>query len=412
MTASDRPGEPTTDPTIPGPVSLTSTTDPTTDHDAAGRGTRALTPTNSTTTDRGLADESDIALKYGLNIALWSVSIVASWMAAVGQVGTSEWAGIEGPLRFGLPVITEAFAVTLLLLGYWQGKAQRSPLGLWTLAWAVGAYSGYLNFTHAGEREGTVYAMATFACVLAWTLKYRIKLTNYLTSIEAMAAPRPKLGKLFIAAPRVAIRAWLIAVRRGVTTTSRARDLAERWIRIYQDLRAAKQSRTIAKRGAWDDIYSLTGGVPDPMPTTINVDRVRAVETTPTATTGLPTAAGAPTDRPADLTADRPTDRPNPVPTNRSTDRPTVGRLGAVDRPDRQPTDRPARTGTQPTAVDNAAILRSAFPDGLPTDVKGKVIGRRVRDVTKWSHGRAEAAIEAYLAGADLPVASRTEAPS
>jgi hypothetical protein len=51
----------------------------------------------------------------------------------------------------------------------------------------------------------------------------------------------------------------------------------------------------------------------------------------------------------------------------------------------------------------NAAVLRRAYPKGLPRDPRtGRVVVRRVREGMRWSNDKASPAVRAYLAGADL----------
>lgn len=55
-----------------------------------------------------------------------------------------------------------------------------------------------------------------------------------------------------------------------------------------------------------------------------------------------------------------------------------------------------------PTVRRNAAALREAYPDGLPTKADGSVSVRRIRDELRWTNDKASPAVRAYEAKADL----------
>jgi hypothetical protein len=379
------------------PVAATGTGHPTHDH-GNPRPTGPADNTEATGNPRPTAppDQEPTALRVGLPVALWVVSVVASWMSADGQLGTADWAGMEGPIRFGVPVILEGFMIVLLLLGYSQGRNRRSPYPLWALASLVGGSMVYLNLAHGGPKLGMLLGLASAAAIVAWFIKLRLELTRYLVNIGHMPPARPKLGKLFLVAPRVATRAWIIAVRRQVTTTAEATDLAEAWQLYYRDLRRLSQPRDISRRQAWREIYLRSGGRPAELPTTVQIDQIESIRsTTQTAETHQPTG-----DRP------EPTTRPPDHPTTAAADRrpPTAGRLRPTDRPASR-TDlrvvRPAGRSTGSAAA-NAAMLRELYPTGLPTNDQGAVVVRQIRDRMNWSYDRAVGAVKAYEARADL----------
>lgn len=391
---TDRPDPPTADHTDHRSSAPTDDR-PTTDHRPPKPvGDREPHPEHRPTAP---VETEPTAIRVGLPIALWSVSVVASAMSAEGQLGTADWAGMTGPARYGLPVILEGFMIVLLLLGYSQGRNRRSPYPLWTLAALVGAAMVYLNVDHGGKRLGTLLGLASAAAIVAWFIKLRLELTRYLVSIKHIPPARPKLGKLFTVAPRVATRAWIIAVRRQITTASEATDLAEAWQLYYRDLRRLGTPRDVAHRQAWREIYLRSGGRPAELPTTVQIDQIVAIRPTET--------------------ADQPTDRPEPEPTTRPTADRTERRPAFGNRP--RSTDRPATRAdlrvVRPAgdgratagAAANAAALRALYPHGLPRNDQGAVIVRQIRDRTNWSHDRAANAVKAYEAGADLDETER-----
>lgn len=323
------------------------------------------------------------ALRYGLPSALWTMSTVASLMAGVGQFDFAGSVHINGIVRIGVPLILEPFAVVLMLLGYRQGRRKRSPYPLWLLAAGVGGFAFYTNvvFAHAA---GLVFGAATAAAMIAWFVKLRIDLTHYLEAIGHIPPGRPKLGKLALVAPRVALHAWTVAVRRRVLTTDDAVTNAEVWIMVCDDtyaaLREKKTSRRtakrLAKRTAWLTVYERTGGPSVHAPRTASVETVnvtvRPPEQPPTVRLDVPSTVRA--DESVKPSTPRP---PRP---SAPKDRPHSG-LHMV---------------WSPTVRENAAALRKRYPDGLPPSV------RIVRTEMGWSNDKAAPAVRAYNAGADL----------
>lgn len=322
------------------------------------------------------------SLRAGLRIALWTVSIVGSLMAATGQLGFADWADVDGPARYGVPVMLEAFAVVLLLLGYQQGRRRRSPWPLWTLAGLVGGFAVYTNVAHAGHRAGLVYGTASVVALLGWFIKLRLDLTDYWLRIGHIPPARPKLGRLFTVAPRLAIRAWIIAVRRRITTTEQAVSLAEVFLAIVDDAKRAKISTALAKRTAWRKVAEMSGGLLVELPQTAEVEQITVTVRQPEPVTrpSLPVASSTVDDE--------------PVHAEPST-RPAAKRRTATRRPDADRADGPVRLVYADTVRANAAVLRERYGSDLPS-------GRTIRAEMQWSADRTRLAVDAHTAGVDL----------
>lgn len=345
-------------------------------------------------------DQEPWALKVGLTGALWILSTVASLMTSVGQVGFARWAGLTGLVVFGVPVILDMFDVVLLLLGYRQGRRKRSPYPLWILAAIVAGFGFYTNVVHAGHRAGLVFGAASAVTFISWLVKLRIDLTKYLVLIKHIPPGRPKFGKLALVAPRVALHAWTVTVRRRVTDGDTAVECAETWIVVHDDTLVALRtsgkrrriSRRLAKRTAWRTVFAMTGGPSIAMPRSAVVETVGVTigstddQSAAVHSTTEPTAVEATEPRPIDREA------------------PTIDRRPVADRAPRRPTI-PRRPIERPTAdhsaaaIANARLLREHYhPNGLPANYSYG----QVRGDTGWSFERTKAAVDAYRDGADL----------
>lgn len=419
---TDRPLEPTADRSTGDRPTATAAVDRRPDTADTDRPTDVDRPTALPTGDRPTGDPTDrtdrpvdepepLALKWGLTGALWIESTVGSVMAGTGQLGFAAWAGITGPAAYGVPIILDVFDVILLLIGYRQGRRRRSPWPWWAGAAIVGGFSVYTNVVHAGHRAGLIYGAASAVSLISWGVKLWVDLQHYLVRIGHIPPGRPKFGKLLLVAPRVAVRAWAVTVRRRITSGDLAVECAETWMVVYQDTRAALRragksrtaARRLAKRTALQQLFAMTHGRAFVVPAAAEVQTVaiamRSTDDRAEPVTDRPT--DAPTDRPA-LAGQSATDRPTGVDVDRS---PTVA--PTADRPTVAPTDRPAlaaSTGRRSAGradraaaalAENIALLRKQYPGGLPADY---TYGQ-VRGDTGWSFERTKPAVDGYRAG-------------
>lgn len=358
-------------------------------------------PTDESATDP--TDREPWPLRVGLAGALWVISTVTSLMAAQGQLWTADQANIRGFLRFGVPIELDLFAVTLLLLGYREGRRGRSPYPLWLLACVPGGVGIYMNLNHGGRLAGIIFGAASAGTLISWTIKLWLDLRHYQEVTGRRAKARPKLGVLWLVSFPLARKAWVIATRCRLTSTDEAVENAEVWRDIYHDLRNAAVERKLAKRTAWRIIKQRCGVPVVELPRSVQVETV-AVSVRPadesTDSTGNESV-------PTESVTDRPTDSES-VPT----DYRPAGYRPTGYRPTARPTDRGRSTGSSrstsrkstvhldwsPTVIENARILRERYGDDLPD----LVAIRNKKTGLGWSYDKAKPAIAAYKAGADL----------
>ena len=151
-------------------------------------------------------------------------------------------------------------AVAFLLIGYRRARRGDSPSTLWLLAALVGAFAVYTNVVHGGGRAGLVFGAASAITLILWFVKLR---DDYRHFQRQPGRPRdcdPKLGALWVVAPRLSTRAWVLASRRRISTVDEAVGLAEVWRAVYEDARTAKVRRRLARRTAWRSVAQVTGG--------------------------------------------------------------------------------------------------------------------------------------------------------
>jgi hypothetical protein len=246
--------------------------------------------------------------------------------------------------------------------------------------------------------------------MIAWFVKLRLDLTHYLERVGHISPARPKLGRLVLVEPRLAWHGWRIAIRRRITTTDEVVELAELFVAIIDDARAANVGRRLAKRTAWRAVYEMSGGRVAALPHSAEVATVAlTVRSAPAVEQPAPTVP-VQSESVDGVHADRPepsTGQPS-APTGPSTDRATTDRPSAPES-----TTRPSRTVRRaPSAVrlvwspavrENAAALRARYGSALPSSV------RKVRDDMGWSADRAKPAVQAYIAGADQQSADDEE---
>ena len=185
-------------------------------------------------------------LRTGLSLSVWTLAGVATVLAASGQVEFARWAGITDLRAYAVPAVLELVAVAFLLIGYRRARRGDSAATLWFLAAMVGSFAVYTNVVHSGKRAGLVYGAASAITMVLWFVKLRDDYRHFQRHTGQATKPRPKFGALWIVAPRLAVRAWVVATRRGISTVDVAVGLAEVWRRAC--------TRTLARRGcdrAW-----------------------------------------------------------------------------------------------------------------------------------------------------------------
>jgi hypothetical protein len=216
-------------------------------------------------------------LRTGLSLSVWVLAAIATLLAASGQVEFAHWAGITDIRAFAVPAVLELVAVAFLLLGYRRARRGDSAGALWFLASVVGGFAVYTNVAHSGRRAGLVFGAASALALILWFVKLRDDYRQFQRESGQAMRPRPKLGALWLVAPRLAARAWVIAARRRISTVDEAVGYAEVWRAVYEDSRAANVRRRLARRTAWRSVAEAAGGVWAELPRTAMVATVDVV---------------------------------------------------------------------------------------------------------------------------------------
>jgi Protein of unknown function (DUF2637) len=216
-------------------------------------------------------------LRTGLSLCVWLLAVVATVLAATGQVGFAHWAGIMDVRAYAVPAVLELVAVAFMILGYRRARRGDSPAALWLLAAAVGAFAVYTNVAHSGQRAGLVFGAASAVTLILWFVKLRDDCRHFQRHTGQATRPRPKLGALWLVAPRLSARAWMIATRRRISTVDAAIGYAEVWRAVHEDARTARFRRRLARRTAWRSVAQLDGGVWADLPRTAEVAAVDVV---------------------------------------------------------------------------------------------------------------------------------------
>jgi hypothetical protein len=326
--------------------------------------------TRPTTPDQPVEHPDPQWLAVALPVAIWTLTVVVTFLALSGQVEFAEWAGITDGRKYLVPAGLELAAVGFLLVGYRRARRGYSPLGMWALAGLVGSFAVWTNVVHAGDRAGPVFGAFTVVALLLWFVKFRDDYAEHQRRTGQATPRRPKFGwRMWASAPRLTWRARLVAIRLQLSEVRLATVYAELWLTVYDD--AAGQPGKLRRRTAWRTVMVAACHPVADLPTTVEVATVAVVDRPPP-----PGAEPEPT-----AVADRATPA---GPTKPS--RPHRSRKATKGRP--------LRMVWSPTVVANARALRDTFGDRLPTD-------RQVRDQMGWSYDRARPAIEAHRAGAD-----------
>lgn len=215
-------------------------------------------------------------LRTGLSVCVWLLAGVATVLAASGQVQFAHWAGIIDMRAYAVPAVLELVAVAFLLIGYRRARRGDSPAALWLLAASVGGFAVYTNVSHSG-RAGLVFGAASAITLILWFVKLRDDYRHFQRHTGQATRPRPKLGALWLVAPRLSARAWVIAARRRISTVDEAIAYAEVWRAVYEDSRKARVRRILARRTAWRSVAEASGGVWADLPLRAEVAAVDVV---------------------------------------------------------------------------------------------------------------------------------------
>ncbi|MDT5026381.1 MAG: hypothetical protein QOE61_2807, partial [Micromonosporaceae bacterium] len=76
----------------------------------------------------------------------------------------------------------------------------------------------YTNVVHSGGRAGLVFGAASAITMVLWFVKLRDDYRHFQRHTGQATRPRPKLGPLWLVAPRLSTRAWIVATRRRIST--------------------------------------------------------------------------------------------------------------------------------------------------------------------------------------------------
>jgi hypothetical protein len=211
-------------------------------------------------------------------LTVWTLAGVATVLAATGQVEFARWAGITDLRAYAVPAVLELVAIAFLLIGYRRARRGDSASALWLLAAGVGAFAVYTNVVHSGGRSGLVFGAASAITMVLWFVKLRDDYRHFQRNTGQATRPRPKLGALWLVAPRLSTRAWVVATRRRISTVDEAVGFAEVWRAVYEDSRTAKVGRRLARRTAWRSVAEVAGGVWAELPRTAEIAAVQVLK--------------------------------------------------------------------------------------------------------------------------------------
>ena len=233
-------------------------------------------------------------LRTGLSVTVWTLAGVATVLAATGQVEFARWAGITDVRAYAVPAVLELVAVAFLLIGYRRARRGDSASTLWLLAAVVGGFAVYTNVVHAGGRSGLVFGAASAITLILWFVKLRDDYRQFQRQMGQATRPRPKLGALWLVAPRLSTRAWVIATRRRISTVDEAVGYAEVWRAVYEDTRSARIGRRLARRTAWRSVAEVAGGTWAELPRTAEIAAVQVRQRQPASEHAIQGTAGQP----------------------------------------------------------------------------------------------------------------------
>jgi len=139
-------------------------------------------------------------------------------------------------------------------------------------------FAVYTNVVHSGGRAGLVFGAASAITLVLWFVKLRDDYRNFQRATGQATRPRPKLGALWIIAPRLSTRAWVVATRRRISTVDEAVGYAEVWRAVYEDARTARVARRLARRTAWRSVAEVAGGTWAELPRTAEIAAVQVLQ--------------------------------------------------------------------------------------------------------------------------------------
>jgi len=226
-------------------------------------------------------------LRTGLSVTVWILAAVATVLAASGQIEFAHWAGITDVRAYAVPAVLELVAIAFLLIGYRRARRGDSPAAMWLLASAIGAFAVYTNVSHNG-RAGLVFGAASAITLVLWFVKLRDDYRHHQRHTGQATRPKPKFGALWMVAPRLTARAWVVAARRRISTVDESVAYAEVWRAVYEDSRNARVRRTLARRTAWRSVAEAAGGVYADLPRTAEVAAVDVVHRPAVTATPVP----------------------------------------------------------------------------------------------------------------------------
>ncbi len=219
-------------------------------------------------------------LRTGLSVSVWLLAGVATLLAASGQIQFARWAGITDVRAYAVPAVLELVAIAFLLVGYRRARRGDSPGAVWLLAAAVGGFAVYTNVVHSG-RAGLVFGAASAVTLILWFVKLRDDYRHFQRNTGQATRPRPKFGALWLVAPRLTVRAWVLAARRRISTVDESVAYAEVWRAVYEDSRTANVPRVLARRTAWRSVAKAAGVGWAELPRTAEVAAVDVVRRGP-----------------------------------------------------------------------------------------------------------------------------------
>lgn len=354
--------------------------------------------------------------------------VVVLLTAGYGQA-TGIVALLDLPLLFAVPIVAvmELFAVVFAHNAQERRKLGEGAWASWIFAAALAGFAVVINW--GGHYRTNVLLAGFFAGLsAAGFIAYLI-----ISGGRRRDALRAE-GKLANQPPIYGPVQWITQP----SLTRRARTLAvEKGLKLHPSLKAARTELEAGKRRRaiynlvrrdMDDAFGsqvaeLVATVADPDRLAAEVERqvdwqriAGALAARVDPEQFAVAVARADRDRRRRRLRDDPTTNPTSHPTTGAVvdptttpDHPTSGRVGGRStKPTKaNPTTRPKKAGQPPTtapdhgptAVKDAATIRSDFPRGLPPDRGGQ---RLLRDTYGWHAEKATKALAAYAAGADL----------
>lgn len=220
-------------------------------------------------------------LAVAINIVIWALSGIATYIAAKGQIKHAEKTGVTDHLKYLFPAALEFTAIGFLLLGYARARQGKNPWPLWAPAIGFGAWAVKLQLDNGGD-AGKLFATTTVAALGLWFVKLAGDYRSYLADKDEGG-----LGWLWITNPRLAFRTTLVKARmRRIRNTSTHIQLAELWIAVYDDSATAQDGKggtvkvkgRLRRRQAWRVVMVSAGHPIADLPSMASIDRVSVID--------------------------------------------------------------------------------------------------------------------------------------